>query len=345
METSKAGRALIAQREGNKLKAYRDSGGIWTIGVGHTSAAGPPKVVAGMTINSEESDIILTRDLAKFEAVVRDKVKASITQNEFDALVSLAFNIGGGAFAKSTLLRKLNAGDRAGAADQFLVWNKVKGRAVKGLTTRRQAERRQFLGQSTSKAPRKPAAPAKAKPADEVYASKAMVQIVQARLTDLGYPLGSRDSVTNEFDGKLGTLTATAIRAFRADNALAPGEGIDATLVAALDTAKPRKLAPARENAETKTVAQKAPEVAANWRTEIGAKYGAAGAFVLALIDWVAKQFEAGRETLQPLLDVAGRVPGWAWLLLVVIVLVALWLHARRGREVGVEAFRSGARL
>lgn len=145
MKTSAAGRADIAMREGNKLKAYQDSVGIWTIGVGHTAAAGEPHPKAGMTITAAQSDEILTRDLAKFEKTVNDAIKVQMGQNEFDAMVSLAFNIGGGAFAKSSVVRKFNAGDRAGAADSFLLWNKAGGKVIKGLTIRRQAERQQFL--------------------------------------------------------------------------------------------------------------------------------------------------------------------------------------------------------
>lgn len=145
MKTSSSGRAAIAAREGNVLTAYQDSVGIWTIGVGHTAAAGSPVPKAGMKITSAESDAILSRDLAKFEASVSNAVKVPLNQNEFDALVSLAFNIGGGAFSNSTLVRKLNAGDRAGAAQQFLVWNKAGGRVLNGLVKRRESERRQFL--------------------------------------------------------------------------------------------------------------------------------------------------------------------------------------------------------
>ena len=163
MKTSSAGRAAIAQREGNILKAYPDpatGGEPFTIGVGHTSAAGPPKVTKGMKITAAESDAILTRDLATFEAAVERAVKVPVNQNEFDALVSLAFNIGAGAFAKSTLVKKLNAGDRAGAANAFLSWNRAAGKVMPGLTTRRKAERAQFLAKvSTPAAPRPEPAP------------------------------------------------------------------------------------------------------------------------------------------------------------------------------------------
>lgn len=145
MKTSAAGRAAITQREGCELTAYQDSVGIWTIGVGHTSAAGAPAVRKGMKITKAEADEILSRDLALFEKAVNAAVKVPLNQNEFDALVSLAFNIGAGAFKKSTLVKKLNAGDKAGAADQFLRWNKAGGRVLKGLVKRREAERKQFL--------------------------------------------------------------------------------------------------------------------------------------------------------------------------------------------------------
>ncbi len=149
MKTSTAGRKLIEQREGVVLTAYKDSAGILTIGVGHTSAAGAPKVTAGMKITAQEASDILTRDLAIFEKAVIDAVKVPLNQNEFDALVSIAFNIGAGAFKLSTLVKRLNAGDRKAAADQFLVWNKItvngKKQVLKGLTTRREAERKQFL--------------------------------------------------------------------------------------------------------------------------------------------------------------------------------------------------------
>lgn len=157
MITSKNGRELIKQREGVRLTAYTDGAGILTIGVGHTSAAGAPVVKKGMKITEKESDAILSRDLSIFERAVNESVKVKLNQNEFDALVSLAFNIGGAAFKKSTLLKNLNSGDRKGAADQFLVWNKitVNGAKVssKGLSTRREAERKQFLSQAAITAP------------------------------------------------------------------------------------------------------------------------------------------------------------------------------------------------
>lgn len=146
MRTSPAGRAFIGRHEGLRLSAYRDAAGVWTIGYGHTAAAGPPAPVSGMTITAPEADAILGRDLARFEAAVSRLVTVALAQGEFDALVSFTFNVGEGALARSTLLRKLNAGDRAGAAAEFGRWNKAGGRVLAGLTRRRAEERAMFAG-------------------------------------------------------------------------------------------------------------------------------------------------------------------------------------------------------
>lgn len=155
MKTSAAGRLAITEREGLRLKAYPDpatGGEPWTIGVGHTSAAGAPTVRKGMTITAKEAEDILTRDLAVFEKGVNDAVTVPLNQNEFDALVSFTLNIGVGAFQKSTMLKELNKGNRHGAANQFLRWNKAAGKVMKGLTKRREAERAQFLSKKEAPA-------------------------------------------------------------------------------------------------------------------------------------------------------------------------------------------------
>lgn len=140
MHTSSAGRAFISLKEGKRLSAYQDSVGIWTIGVGHTAAAGAPAPAQGMTITDAECDAILSRDLAAFEAGVDAAVAVPLAQHEFDALVSFAFNVGLGALRGSTLLRKLNGGDREGAAAQFGAWVKAGGKTLAGLVSRRADE-------------------------------------------------------------------------------------------------------------------------------------------------------------------------------------------------------------
>lgn len=140
MITSPAGRKLIEQFEGLRLNSYRDAIGVWTIGFGHTSMAGLPKVVPGMRITMQEADDILAADLGSFELVVNEAVKVPLTQNQFDALVSLVFNIGGSNFRKSSLLRYLNKGNYSEAAARFSQWTKAGGNVLLALARRRKAE-------------------------------------------------------------------------------------------------------------------------------------------------------------------------------------------------------------
>ena len=131
----------IKDHEGLRLTAYQDGGGVWTIGYGHTGS----DVREGLTIPLSEAERLLTRDLRTAEGYVNGAVKVKLTQNQFDALVSFVYNIGGDAFEKSTLLRLLNAGEYEGAANQFLRWNKDNGKVIDGLTNRRRKERDLFL--------------------------------------------------------------------------------------------------------------------------------------------------------------------------------------------------------
>ncbi len=139
MDLSPIGEAALIAREGRRLEAYKDSVGIWTIGVGHTAAAGAPTPRAGLRITSAECDAIFKRDVQKFVKTVRDAVPADLPQHAFDALVSLCFNIGPAAFLRSTVLRKLREGNRPAAAEAILMWNRP---AV--IIPRRQAEYDQF---------------------------------------------------------------------------------------------------------------------------------------------------------------------------------------------------------
>ncbi|OOF48723.1 muraminidase [Rodentibacter genomosp. 1] len=144
MKTSERGINHIIRDEGERLTAYQDIVGIWTIGVGHTGFVDGKPVTRGMTITAEKSREILKADLARFEKAVNANVKVLLTQNQFDALVSLAFNIGEGAFSGSTLVRKLNAGDYLGASQQFLVWKNAGGKVSQGLLNRRKREKALF---------------------------------------------------------------------------------------------------------------------------------------------------------------------------------------------------------
>lgn len=147
MQTSEKGIALIKQFEGCKLTAYQDSVGIWTIGYGWTQPVDGKPIRAGMTIKQETAERLLKTGLVSYESDVSRLVKVGVTQGQFDALVSFTYNLGARSLSTSTLLRKINAGDYAGAADEFLRWNKAGGKVLKGLTRRREAERALFLGQ------------------------------------------------------------------------------------------------------------------------------------------------------------------------------------------------------
>ncbi|MGI1283271.1 lysozyme [Enterobacter kobei] len=147
MQTSDKGIALIKQFEGCKLTAYQDSVGVWTIGYGWTQPVDGKPIRAGMTIKQETAERLLKTGLVSYEIDVSRLVKVGLTQGQFDALVSFTYNLGVRSLSTSTLLRKLNAGDYAGAADEFLRWNKAGGKVLNGLTRRREAERDLFLGQ------------------------------------------------------------------------------------------------------------------------------------------------------------------------------------------------------
>ena len=139
------GMKLLEQFEGLRLEAYLDSAGIYTIGFGTIKYPDGSKVKKGDKITKDQAKEYKLHDLKEFESTVNTSVTAPLSQNQYDALVSLSYNIGSGAFKNSTLLKKLNNGDYKGAAEQFLVWNKVNSKKVQGLVNRREAERNLFL--------------------------------------------------------------------------------------------------------------------------------------------------------------------------------------------------------
>lgn len=135
MRTSDVGLLKLSVREGRRRKAYRDTKGIWTIGVGHTG----PEVKEGLEISDAEIDRLLAEDVKWAEAAV-NAVKAPLNQNMFDALVSFVFNIGAPAFATSTMKKLLDVGDYKGAWQQFDRWV-----IPKEITGRRMQEKAQFI--------------------------------------------------------------------------------------------------------------------------------------------------------------------------------------------------------
>jgi len=140
MKTSPKGIALIKEFEGLRLKAYLCPGGVWTIGYGHTAGVKP-----GMVISEAQAEEYLKADLISFERYLNG-LGLALNQNQFDALISLIYNIGIGNFQKSTLLRKarINANDNS-IMDEFLRWVYSKGRVLPGLQRRRLREMKLYF--------------------------------------------------------------------------------------------------------------------------------------------------------------------------------------------------------
>lgn len=145
MKVDAAGVQLISDFEDLRLTAYDDGVGVWTIGWGTTVYPSGKKVKKGDKITLEQARQYKAYDLARFEKAVNDAVKVPLNQNQFNALVSLAYNIGEKAFTGSTLVKRLNDGNYKAAADQFLVWVNAGGKRMQGLVNRRNKEREVFL--------------------------------------------------------------------------------------------------------------------------------------------------------------------------------------------------------
>jgi lysozyme len=136
MNISQAGIDRLELREGKRLQSYKDTRGFWTVGIGHL---GPP-AGPGVTLTDDQVMALFAADLKPFELAVNEAIKVPITQNQFDACVSLAFNIGARGFTGSTVVHKINTGDIEGAAAAFLMW-----RFPPELLGRRIDELHQFL--------------------------------------------------------------------------------------------------------------------------------------------------------------------------------------------------------
>lgn len=148
MKTSQLGIDLIKAFEGKRLKAYPDpatGGEPWTIGYGTTTSAGVGKITKGMVITEAQAESMLVRSLAAYEFGVQRALKVAPSQQQFDAMVSLAYNIGLTNFSRSSVVKYLNTGLVEKAAGAFLLWNKAAGKVMPGLTRRRAAERDLFL--------------------------------------------------------------------------------------------------------------------------------------------------------------------------------------------------------
>ena len=136
MQISEKGKALIKKYEGLKLSAYKCPAGVWTIGYGHTTG-----VFEGQKITQKKADEFFDNDIKKFEKIVLELCKVPLTQGQFDALVSLVYNIGKTAFSNSTLLKLLNQKNYSATAKQFTRWVFANGEKLQGLVKRREEEK------------------------------------------------------------------------------------------------------------------------------------------------------------------------------------------------------------
>lgn len=149
MRTSQYGYDLVKKFEGLRTKAYKCPANVWTIGYGHTSAAGDPIVGADLVVTKEQAEQILDRDLRQYEDGVKRLVQIGITQGQFDALVSFAYNAGVGRLSSSTLLKRVNAGRFDEVPAEFMKWTKGGGKELPGLVRRRRAEVKLWRGLDT----------------------------------------------------------------------------------------------------------------------------------------------------------------------------------------------------
>ena len=141
MKISNNGLDLIKHFEGLVLKAYKCPAGVWTIGYGHTKDVQP-----GDEWSESNADHMLEVEMEEYEGYIHDSVTAPINQDQFDALVSWVYNLGGGNLNASTMLKVLNAGQYEEVPAQMMRWNKAGGKVLEGLTRRRQAEANLFMG-------------------------------------------------------------------------------------------------------------------------------------------------------------------------------------------------------
>ena len=145
MQMTEEGLALIRRFEGFRAHAYKCPAGVWTIGYGHTEGAGPPAVVNGMTISEAEAERLLAADAGTFAKGVAASLTRPLSDTQFSALVSFAYNAGLGNFRKSSVRAAVNAGDLAAVPRRLQLWVKGGGRVLPGLVTRRAAEAALFI--------------------------------------------------------------------------------------------------------------------------------------------------------------------------------------------------------
>jgi GH24 family phage-related lysozyme (muramidase) len=366
MHVSPKGRAEILSHEAIVLDRYKDSVGVLTIGVGHTAAAGPPdprQPLEALTV--DEAVALFARDLPRYDVEVERAVKVPLEQHEFDALVSFHFNTG--AIGKAAFVKKLNAGDRAGAAKGMMAWRKPAEiiprrqkeqelfrdgiysgdgkvsvyRADKAGRVQWKKGKRVSIASLTGRADPapKPAAPQMPAPKrSAAITDEKTVSLVQTMLRNIGY------AEVGQPNGQIGEFTKTAVLAFRSSNGLPPGDHIDDELISALVRAEPRKLPETRTEATPAEVREKVPEAKASWQGKVAGLWTAAVTGVSAVVSGAMDYLGDAKGYLEPVREFAGDVPGWVWFAAVGIGAFALSRVLQKGEAASVEAFQEGAR-
>lgn len=141
---------LIKSFEGWRSKAYRCSAGVWTIGYGHTAAAGSPKPKPGMRITKAYGEQLLLKDMQKYARAVDEAIKVPLNANQFGALTSFCYNVGPGGFRKSSVCRYVNQRRFKEVPGRLMLWNKAAGKTLRGLTRRRRAEGKLFMSKGVA---------------------------------------------------------------------------------------------------------------------------------------------------------------------------------------------------
>jgi lysozyme len=376
MKISANGFAEILAHEAIVTRRYKDSVGVWTFGVGHTKNAGDPDPVT-IIVDQPIADIVrlFRRDLQKYEDGVNRAVTVEVSQHEFDALVSFHFNTG--AIGKASFVKKLNAGDRAGAAKGMLAWNKppeIIGRrtaeqrlfrdgtysgdgfvnvfpatdrgAVMRKKVRKVSLKELTAGVAQVPAPRvqqvQPllqANPDLDRDMAEALRYKTMVQDAQAALTLLGYPTGG-------IDGEIGGFTTAALAAYRFDRNLPAQEGVDKALIddllAAAETGWSRPIAPERAEKPEAEIAKDSKTMQVSWWGKILAAVGLGGGTAgNVLKDALAP------DVLEEHLSIFERVMNFAgqnWIMLVGLVVAGLgaWGAFKLIDRFKVQDYREG---
>lgn len=350
MTVSPFGLDLVKAFEGYFAKPYRCPAGVLTQGYGHTAAAGAP-ALGGIWSKDYASNVLAQPLERRYAAPVRKLLKREPSQAQFDAMVSLAYNIGVGAFARSTVLRCFNRGDDKGAASAFSAWNKGGGRVLPGLVRRRASEALvyqgiqdlDFDGKHDHDEPVYGFMAQRIERPDEPVedgqegAQERLVRHVQDRLKALGY------HEVGAVDGDFGSRTRGALLAFKADHDLPLTDAMDDVTLRALATGSARQVSENRAVTDAGELRRAGSQtIAATDDAKAGAVATGAAVAAAPVVTGLLKSVGDAKDALSPVADLfASAAP---WVLSAVAVAFAAWTFfaARRAEKARVEAAREG---